>query len=740
MDPATQIALAATLGNLLQGWDNGAIAGALLYLKPELGIQGNPIIEGIVVGSTLVGALLSTIFSGPGSDWLGRRAILIVSGVFYTTSSAIMLWSPTVLVLILSRLLVGSGLGIAVTVIPIYIAETAPPEIRGTLSTLPQFMGSVGLFLAYSLCFFFSLWPTPNWRIMLALLMAPSLLFLALAILYLPESPRWLVSKGKMLEARLVLQRLRNKTDISAELALLVEGLGVGSGGSLEEWVLEPAPPKTKSNGSSFLANGSSQHVLYTPEDGGVSWIAKPLLESDPTHSSFSQAGGQSPFVDPLVALIGNLTNVSVAREQENYESDVEKGEGDLEEGGEEAVVGEIEELLTPLLRRRASSKSVITAGFLSRPSSMLGVTHSSSGVNGTTVASPVVSAGIGSGWQLAWEWDNQERGGPLSATKNTNMDFRRVFLLQEGAAAAANISGSLSVSARSLPGMVEDGGGNAVVDQSIQAAALIGRPAQSFHNLVSDKVVGPAMVHPVETAIKGPAWSDLLEVGVRRALVVGVLLQILQQFSGINAVLYFVPQILQQSGADELLARLGLGSASASILASGVTCLIMLPCIGLAMRLMDVKGRRQILLVTLPILFLSLVTMVISSTLVPAGILQAAASFVGVTVYVCVFVMGFGPIPNILGSEIFPTRVRGLCIGMCQASMWTCNIILTNMFPTLLGVLGIGGLFGCFAVVVLAAWIFTLFKVPETKGMPLEVISEFFAMDAASQDHSLKL
>lgn len=108
-------------------------------------------------------------------------------------------------------------MGLAVTMVPIYISEIAPPEIRGTLNTLPQFTGTAGMFLSYCMIFGMSLTSSPSWRVMLAVLSIPSLLYFLLAILFLPETPRWLVSNGQMLEAKKVLQRLRGRDDVSGE-------------------------------------------------------------------------------------------------------------------------------------------------------------------------------------------------------------------------------------------------------------------------------------------------------------------------------------------------------------------------------------------------------------------------------------------------------------------------------------------------------------------------------------------
>ena len=201
----------------------------------------------------------------------------------------------------------------------------------------------------------------------------------------------------------------------------------------------------------------------------------------------------------------------------------------------------------------------------------------------------------------------------------------------------------------------------------------------------MNQQPVGPAMVHLSETAAKGPSWSDLFEPGVKHALIVGVGIQILQQFSGINGVLYYTPQILEQAGVGFLLSNLGLGSSSASFLISAVTTLLMLPCIAVAMRLMDISGRRTLLLSTIPVLIISLIILVFGSLVNLGSTVNASISTISVIVYFCCFVMGFGPIPNILCAEIFPTRVHGLCIAICALTFWIGDIIVTYTLPVML-------------------------------------------------------
>lgn len=129
--------------------------------------------------------------------------------------------------------------------------------------------------------------------------------------------------------------------------------------------------------------------------------------------------------------------------------------------------------------------------------------------------------------------------------------------------------------------------------------------------------------------------------------------------------------------------------------------------------------------------LFISLIILVLGNVINMGETIHAVVSTACVVVYFCCFVMGFGPIPNILCSEIFPTKVRGLCIAICALVFWFGDIVVTYSLPVMLNSIGLAGVFGIYAIVCFVAWWFVFMKVPETKGMPLEVITEFFAVGA---------
>ncbi|OAY71967.1 Monosaccharide-sensing protein 2 [Ananas comosus] len=523
-------------------------------------------------------------------------------------------------------------------------------------------------------------------------------------------------------------------------MALLVEGLGVGGDTSIEEYIIGPANELIDDQGETV---DKDQVTLYGPEEG-LSWVARPTKGQSALGSALtivsrhgSVQNQNIPLMDPLVTLFGSVheklpemgsmrstlfpnfgSMFSVAEQQPKTEQwDEESLHREGEDYASEDAGGDSDDnnLQSPLLSRQTTSlegKEITQAQ--TGHDSILSMGRNSSLMRRSTTGEAVSSMGIGGGWQLAWKWSEKE------GVDGKEGGFRRIYLHQEGGA------GSRRGSLLSIPG-----GETPEESEFVQAAALVSQPALFSKELMDQHPVGPAMLHPSETAVKGPRWHDLFEPGVRHALIVGVGIQILQQFAGINGVLYYTPQILKQAGVEVLLANIGISSDSASILISAITTLLMLPSIGIAMRLMDICGRRFLLLATIPILIASLFVLVVANVAQLSTVLHAVLSTISVIIYFCCFVMGFGPIPNILCAEIFPTSVRGVCIAICALTFWAGDIIVTYTLPVMLTAIGLAGVFGIYAVVCVFAFIFVFLKVPETKGMPLEVITEFFAVGA---------
>lgn len=133
----------------------------------------------------------------------------------------------------------------------------------------------------------------------------------------------------------------------------------------------------------------------------------------------------------------------------------------------------------------------------------------------------------------------------------------------------------------------------------------------------------------------------------------------------------------------------------------------------------------------TIPILIVVLLALVLGKVVDMGHTISAVISTAGVVLYLSFFVMGLGPIPGIFYAEIFPTKVRGLCMAICGLTYWIFNIIVSYSLPLMLSSLGLVGVFSFYAAACVITWIFVYLKVPETKGMPLEVITEIFAAGA---------
>ncbi|MGW7020526.1 sugar porter family MFS transporter [Streptomyces decoyicus] len=200
------------LGGILWGYDTGVISGAMLFIKNDIALT--PLLEGLVVSGLLVGAMLGAGLSGRLSDsWGRRRLILAASGVFILgTLGASFAFGPASLIAF--RCVIGIGVGIASVVVPLYLTELAPKQLRGGLTSLMQLLVTVGIFVAYVTDYLLA--DAEAWRWMIGLGVVPAAI-LALGILTQPESPRWLVGKGRTDEARTVLTRLRGDAGAAGE-------------------------------------------------------------------------------------------------------------------------------------------------------------------------------------------------------------------------------------------------------------------------------------------------------------------------------------------------------------------------------------------------------------------------------------------------------------------------------------------------------------------------------------------
>lgn len=212
-----RVAFVATLGGLLFGYDTGVINGALRPMSAELGLS--VVAEGVVTSSLLFGAAAGAMLCGRIADALGRRPTIIALAVLFFLGALLCVLSPGLGVLLCGRVLLGLAVGGASTVVPVFLAELAPAEVRGSLSGRNELMIVIGQLAAFIVnAVIGTVWGehAGMWRIMLAVAAVPALC-LFLGMLRVPESPRWLVAHDRLPEALAVLQQLRSPERASRE-------------------------------------------------------------------------------------------------------------------------------------------------------------------------------------------------------------------------------------------------------------------------------------------------------------------------------------------------------------------------------------------------------------------------------------------------------------------------------------------------------------------------------------------
>lgn len=218
------IAIVATLGGLLFGYDTGVISGALLFMGNDLHLT--PFTTGLVTSSLLFGAAFGALFSGHFAAAAGRKKIIIILAVIFAVGALGTALAPDVHWMIFFRLVLGVAVGGASATVPVYIAEIAPANKRGQLVTLQELMIVSGQMLAYiSNAGFNAAWGgETTWRWMLAVATIPAVA-LWFGMMFMPDTPRWYAMKGRLAEARKVLERTRAKGDVEWELTEIEETL-----------------------------------------------------------------------------------------------------------------------------------------------------------------------------------------------------------------------------------------------------------------------------------------------------------------------------------------------------------------------------------------------------------------------------------------------------------------------------------------------------------------------------------
>ncbi|XP_050215660.1 probable polyol transporter 6 [Mercurialis annua] len=280
---ALACALFASTNSILLGYDIGVMSGAVLFIREYMKISSTQV--EILVGVLNVCSLIGSLASGKTSDCIGRRYTIVLAAGTFLIGALLMGLAPSYPFLMAGRVVAGIGVGYSLMIAPVYSAEISPAMTRGFLTSLPEVFIVFGILLGYISNFALSGLPINiNWRIMLGLAAIPSVL-IGFGVIAMPESPRWLVTQGRVDEAKRVLLRITDSPEEAearlAEITMAVSSLDQRSGSGSSKWqgqgvwkelFLRPSRPVRRmliaAIGINFFmqASGNDAVIYYTPE------------------------------------------------------------------------------------------------------------------------------------------------------------------------------------------------------------------------------------------------------------------------------------------------------------------------------------------------------------------------------------------------------------------------------------------------------------------------------------------
>jgi len=219
-------AMLASMTSILLGYDIGVMSGAAIFIQREMKLSDIKV--EVLLGILNLYSLIGAFAAGRTSDWLGRRYTIVLSGGIFFAGALLMGFAPNYTFLMVGRFVAGIGVGYALMIAPVFTAEVAPASSRGFLTSFAEVFINAGILLGYVSNLGFSKLPLRlGWRFMLGIGAVPSV-FLAVGVLAMPESPRWLVMQGRLADAKKVLDRTSDSKEESLlRLADIKQAAGI---------------------------------------------------------------------------------------------------------------------------------------------------------------------------------------------------------------------------------------------------------------------------------------------------------------------------------------------------------------------------------------------------------------------------------------------------------------------------------------------------------------------------------
>ena len=305
------LSVVAALGGFLFGYDTAVISGTIAQVTQLF--QLDTLQQGWYVGCALVGSIVGVLFAGILSDKLGRKLTMVISAVLFSTSALGCALSADFTQLVIYRIIGGVGIGVVSIVSPLYISEVAVAQYRGRLVSLYQLAVTVGFLGAYLVNYQLLAWAesgtqlsvdwlnkvfiTEVWRGMLGMETLPAILFFII-IFFIPESPRWLIVRGKELKAVDILEKIYNS--ITEAKSQLKETKSVLTSETRSEWSLLMKP-------GIFKAVIIGVCIAILGQFMGVNAV---LYYGPSIFENAGLSGGDSLFYQVLVGLVNTLTTV----------------------------------------------------------------------------------------------------------------------------------------------------------------------------------------------------------------------------------------------------------------------------------------------------------------------------------------------------------------------------------------------------------------------------------------------
>lgn len=305
------LSVVAALGGFLFGYDTAVISGTIAQVTEQFGLDA--LQQGWYVGCALIGSIIGVLFAGILSDKFGRKSTMILSAILFSTSAIGCAVSTDFNQLVIYRIIGGVRIGVVSIISPLYISEVAVAQYRGRLVSLYQLAVTIGFLGAYLVNYQLLGYSMSNpdvstgwwnlvfvsevWRGMLGMETLPAIMFFII-IFFIPESPRWLILKGREEKATNILERIY--TSSKEALFQLTETKSVLSSESKSEWklLLQPGIRKAVIIGVCIAVLGQFMGV------NAVLYYGPSIFENA------GLSGGDSLFYQVLVGLVNTLTTV----------------------------------------------------------------------------------------------------------------------------------------------------------------------------------------------------------------------------------------------------------------------------------------------------------------------------------------------------------------------------------------------------------------------------------------------